>query len=61
MNEARKAASLLGKLGKGVKKTITEEDRQGRIRRLADARQKRWPRRSGNECGRQNSESDSRL
>jgi len=40
--EIRKAASILGSLNKGKKKTITQEDRENRIKRLAEARKKRW-------------------
>lgn len=40
--EVRKAASILGSLNLGKKKTITQEDRTNRINRLAEARKKRW-------------------
>jgi hypothetical protein len=43
MNQVQKAASLLGKMSKGKKKTITAKDRRQRILRLAEARKKRWP------------------
>jgi len=42
-NDIHKAASLLGSLNRGKKKTITVADRQQRILRLAEARKKRWP------------------
>jgi hypothetical protein len=43
MNQIQKAASLMGKLNKGVPKTLTDEERQRRSQRLAEARKKRWP------------------
>ena len=36
-------ASALGKLAKGHKKTLTDEERQARAGRMAEARKKRWP------------------
>lgn len=42
MNEKSLAASMLGKLGRGVKKTITNADRKSRKKRLEEARKKRW-------------------
>lgn len=38
-----KAAQSLGKLGKGVPKTLTAKERRRRAKSLADARKKRWP------------------
>lgn len=38
-----KAASQLGKLGRGIKKTLTAAERKRRSLRLAKARLKRWP------------------
>jgi len=37
------AAQALGRMGRGVKKTITPEDRLRRIRTLEEARARRWP------------------
>ena len=41
--EIRKAASILGSLNRGKKKNITQEDRKNRIKRLAEGRKLRWP------------------
>lgn len=38
-----KAASTLGKLGKGIPKTISNAERKRRSERMAKAREKRWP------------------
>ncbi len=38
-----KAASALGKLAKGKKKTLTDQQRAEQAARLAEARKKRWP------------------
>lgn len=38
-----KAAQSLGKLGKGVPKTLTAKERRRRAKSLAKARKKRWP------------------
>ena len=38
-----KAASELGKLAKGIPKTLSEDERKRRSVRLAEARKKRWP------------------
>jgi hypothetical protein len=46
MNQAQKAASLLGKMAKGIKKTLTDEERHKRSLRLAEARKKRWHRKN---------------
>lgn len=35
-------ASLLGRLGRGKRKTLTKAERARRARRLAEARKKRW-------------------
>jgi hypothetical protein len=43
---AQKAASALGKLGRGKRKTLTPEQRQRQAERLAEARKKRWPKES---------------
>lgn len=37
-----KAAVLLGRMARGVKKTLTDEQREFRRRQLAKARLKRW-------------------
>jgi len=42
MNRIQKAASLLGRMAKGKKKTLTKEERERRSVRLAEARKKRW-------------------
>lgn len=44
MREVKKNrhASELGKLAKGKKKTLTEEDKAARSERLKTAREKRW-------------------
>ena len=42
MNEIQKAASLLGKMNKGVKKTLTDAERLRRKDSLTEARKKRW-------------------
>ncbi len=42
-NPASAAAAALGRLGKGVKKTLTGVERKARKKRLALARLKRWP------------------
>jgi len=41
-----RAASALGKLGKGKKKTLTAAEIDRRKKRLAKAREKRWPKKS---------------
>lgn len=41
--DARLAASYLGSLAKGHKKTLTQAERDRRAGRLAEARKKRWP------------------
>ena len=38
-----KAAQSLGKMGKGVPKTLTAKERRRRAKSLAEARKKRWP------------------
>lgn len=38
-----KAAQSLGKMGKGVPKTLTAKERRRRAKSLADARKNRWP------------------
>jgi hypothetical protein len=38
-----KAAQELGRLGKGKKKTLSPEEIERRKKRLAYAREKRWP------------------
>lgn len=38
-----KAAQALGRLAKGVPKTISQAERRRRAERLALARQSRWP------------------
>jgi len=38
-----KAAQSLGKMGKGVPKTLTAKERRRRARSLAEARKRRWP------------------
>ena len=38
-----KAAQALGRLAKGKKKTLTDEERKRRSLRLAELRKKRWP------------------
>jgi hypothetical protein len=43
MNQLQKAASIMGKKGRGIPKTLTAEERQRRSQRLAEARKKRWP------------------
>jgi hypothetical protein len=43
MNQIQKAASLLGKMAKGKKKTLTKEEIRRRTLRLEEARKKRWP------------------
>ena len=43
MKKVNRAAQELGRLGKGVKKTLTEEERIRRSERLAKARKSRWP------------------
>lgn len=40
MNEASRAARLLGRMNKGVKKNCTPEDREARRQRVAKAREK---------------------
>lgn len=42
MNQIQKAASLLGKLAKGKKKILSNDEIQRRTLRLAEARKKRW-------------------
>jgi hypothetical protein len=42
-----KAAQQLGRLGKGKKKTLAQEEIERRKKRLADAREKRWPKKDG--------------
>ena len=42
-SQIQRAASLLGKMAKGKKKTLTDEERRKRGLRLAEARKKRWP------------------
>jgi hypothetical protein len=37
-----KAAQTLGRLGRGIKKRITQADSEARAARLAIARRKRW-------------------
>jgi hypothetical protein len=43
LESMNKAASQLGKLAKGVKKTLSKEEIARRTKRLAEARKKRWP------------------
>lgn len=38
-----RAASALGKLGRGKKKTLSKEEIARRTKRLKKARSKRWP------------------
>ena len=38
-----RAAQSLGKLGKGIPKTLTAKERRRRAKSLADARKNRWP------------------
>ena len=38
-----KHAQALGRLAKGKKKTLTKSERERRRKRLAKAREKRWP------------------
>jgi len=38
-----RAASQLGKLAKGKPKTLTAKERKRRAESLAEAREKRWP------------------
>ena len=40
-----KAAQSLGKMGKGVPKTLTAKERRRRAKSLAEARKLRWVRR----------------
>lgn len=42
-DDINKAAQALGRLGKGVPKTITLAERKRRAERLAAVRVKRWP------------------
>ena len=51
MNAIQKAASMLGKMGRGIKKTLTDEDRKVLSLRFAEARKKRWPKK--NECSKE--------
>jgi hypothetical protein len=37
------AAAALGRMAKGVPKRLSEAERERRRRSLADAREKRWP------------------
>ena len=46
MITASQAAAYLGRLSKGVPRTITDEDRKRRSLRLAEARKKRWPKKN---------------
>ena len=41
-----KAASALGKLAKGKPKNLTKAEIARRTKRLAEAREKRWPKKS---------------
>jgi hypothetical protein len=43
LDAMNKAASQLGKLAKGKKKTYSKEELARRASRLAEARKKRWP------------------
>jgi hypothetical protein len=43
MNEKNKAAQALGRMGKGIKKTLSDDERHKRSLRLKEARKKRWP------------------
>jgi len=43
-----RAAQQLGRLAKGVPKTLTKAERARRAKSLAVARAKRWPRKSNN-------------
>ena len=36
-------ASALGRLARGHKKTLSQEERKARAERMAEARKKRWP------------------
>ena len=40
-----KAAQSLGRMGRGVPKTLTAKERRRRARSLAEARKRRWVRR----------------
>jgi hypothetical protein len=42
MKPQNPAAQALGKLAKGIKKTISEPEREARRKRMADARAVRW-------------------
>ena len=43
MNEIQKAARLIGKLAKGKKKTLTDEERIRRSLWMKEIQKKRWP------------------
>jgi hypothetical protein len=43
MTEKNEVAVALGKLAKGKKKTLTEQQRQKLVEAMAAAREKRWP------------------
>ena len=42
-----KAAQQLGRLAKGKPKTLTKAEIARRTKRLAEAREKRWPKKNG--------------
>ena len=42
MNEIQKAASLMGRLNKGIKKTLTAKERNRRCLAMREAQKKRW-------------------
>lgn len=43
MQEKNPHAAALGRLARGVRKTITQAEREARRLRLAEARKSRWP------------------
>lgn len=43
LHAMNKAAQQLGKMARGVQKTLTKAERKRRSKRLALARAKRWP------------------
>ena len=42
MNQLQKAASLMGKMGKGIKKQLTAEERQRRKLWMQEICKKKW-------------------
>ena len=45
-----KAAQELGRMGRGVPKTLSKAERKRRARHLAEARKRRWIRRPNNQA-----------